>query len=340
VNQQREPLVCICIPSYNAATTIGETITSILAQSYTNFVLKVVDNASTDGTADVVAGFSDSRIEVHRNATNVGGEGNFNRCIELGCGDYLAIFHADDVYEPEMISTQVAFLEANAGASAVFTDAVTIDERGRETGALVHPQELGTLSDFRQVFRAILRHSNFLICPSAMARTVVYREGVRRWRDELFGTSADLDVWLRMSKLGPVGILADKLMRYRISQSQWSAKVRAQTSRADFFRVTDYYLADPNVREFLSPMDLENLARLERRDLVMRAANAVMGGQSDLARLLIPSPLSRAMIDSAFADRRSFAVFALACVLLFLLAARLDWLARWFVSQVKSWTQR
>ena len=71
----------------------------------------VVDNHSSDATVTIVESFSDERITLHHNSVNLGGEGNFNRCIALARGKYTAIYHADDIYESEMVAAQVAFLE-------------------------------------------------------------------------------------------------------------------------------------------------------------------------------------------------------------------------------------
>jgi glycosyltransferase involved in cell wall biosynthesis len=203
------PLVCICVPTYNAAASIRETLESILAQTYLNLTIHVSDNASTDETLKIVESISDRRISLYRHDVNIGGEGNFNRCIQYAAGKYTAIFHADDIYEPDMVAAQVAFLEEHQQACAVFTEASLIDEFGKHIGALHQPKSLaanGPLYHFPEMFKAILEHSNFLICPSVMARTRVYQEDIKSWRGELFGTSADLDVWLRLLQLGLNGL--------------------------------------------------------------------------------------------------------------------------------------
>ncbi len=232
------PLVCICIPTYNAAATIRETLKSILDQSYPNLVIHVSDNASTDDTLKVVESVSDGRVHLHRQDKNIGAEGNFNRCIQLAEGKYTAIYHADDLYEPDMVSSQVAFLEAHPEAGAVFTEASTIDETGNKIGEIRLPNGIASsdgLYDFATMLKAVLRHSNFFICPSVMVRTQVYQQEIKCWRGELFRSSADLDLWLRILQQHPVGYLPKRLMRYRISSDQWSAKVRLGTERADFF---------------------------------------------------------------------------------------------------------
>ena len=310
-----EPLVCICIPTYNAEKTIAATLHSVLAQTYRNLVVMVVDNHSVDSTLAVVNRFADERLTVYRNPVNLGGEGNFNRCIALAQGKYTAIYHADDIYEPHMVAAQVAFLEHYTQAGAVFTEALIIGEADQVIGAIRQPSTLaasGPLQDFPTVFKAILEHSNFLICPSVMALTRVYKNEIKAWRGELFGSSADLDVWLRMLRLGPIGILAQATMRYRISRNQWSEKVRMDTQRAAFFTVMDHYLANEDVRKLLTAQDMENYGRLERRDQANRAANALLQGQPELAVTLCPNIFSRPMLCAAAQTRRGLGVLLLA----------------------------
>lgn len=325
------PPVCICIPTYNAEKTIAATLRSVLGQTYRNLNIQIVDNHSTDSTIVVVESFSDERITLYRNSVNVGGEGNFNRCIALAKGKYTAIYHADDIYEPEMVATQVAFLEQHPQAGAVFTEALLIDEHDLPIGAIHQPENLATagpLHYFPEVFKAILEHSNFLICPSVMALTSVYQNEIKSWRGELFGSSADLDVWLRMLQRGPVGILPQATMRYRISRSQWSANVRVDIGRAAFFRVIDYYLAQPDVRSLLTADDLISYQRLERRDQVMRAINALLQDQPAQATELCPDIFSMSALKAAWQTRRGMAVLALGLYLKVMLALRCHRLAK------------
>jgi glycosyltransferase involved in cell wall biosynthesis len=309
-----KPLVCICIPTYNSSLTIRETLLSITAQNYENLKIKVVDNNSTDNTIAIVSAIPDDRIELHKNSVNVGAEGNFNRCIELGEGKYTAIFHADDVYESQMVSKQVDFLEANPDAGGVFTEATLIDERGQTVGVIKQPAEVaanGPLFDFNSLYKAILEHSNFLICPSFMARTDVYQQDIKTWRGEMFGSSADLDVWLRLLQRHPCGILLEPLMRYRISNEQFSAKVRQGVGRADFFRVIDYYQAQEWVVAQLDDGDYLNYARLERRDCVMRASNCLLNGDAVKAYKLCNEVLSLNALSDALQSRRGAIVLVL-----------------------------
>ena len=305
------PLVCICIPTYNAAATVRETLQSILNQNYPNLVVHVSDNASTDETISVVESLADSRVTIHRHTENIGGEGNFNRCIQLAEGKYTAIFHADDIYEPDMVAKQVAFLEANPKAGAVFTEASVIDEAGTRIGEIRLPKVIADqdgLYDFSTMLKAVLRHSNFFICPSVMARTKVYQQEIKSWRGQLFKSSADLDVWLRILQRHSIGYLLEPLIRYRIGSNQFSARVRLVTDRTDFFLVIEHYLAQKQVRALLDEDDLRNYRWLERRDRLMRAINLFIIDHPKQALTLLHDVYSWDALMAALKTKRGLLV--------------------------------
>lgn len=315
------PLVSICIPVFNAGNTIRETIESLLVQSYQNFELHVSDNASTDNTIEIVSGFNDSRISIHRHEINLGGEENFNICLHLARGKYTAVFHADDIYEQTMLETQVSFLEHNPTAGAVFTQANLINDSGVKVGEIRLPSSLRSstnLYDFNNIFKALLKDSNFLICPSAMVRTQIYQEEMKAWRWALFESSADLDMWLRIAQGHQIGIMPIALMRVRISNEQWSAKVRLQPSRADFFKVVDYYLLQRDVHTSLGKSDVRNYQRLGRRDDVMRSVNLFLLGDLQESKQLLSSFYSIDALAAALQHKRNFQVLLLGGYLYFL----------------------
>ena len=215
-------------------------------------------------------------------------------------------------YEKTIVAEQVNFLESNPEVSAVFTEATIIDESGRFTGSIEIPTELrkkGPLHNFLDVFKAVLKNSNFLICPSMMTRTDLLQGTIKSWRAELFSSSADLDVWFRMLEIGPIGLLPKKLMRYRLSGLQFSAEVRTRVVKADFFKVIDHYLNNNSYRSLLAATDFKNYSRLERRDLVMRSMNALLNGDKNLSRDLCPSLCHHDIFVSAITQKRGLMVF-------------------------------
>ncbi len=337
------PLVSVCIPTYNAAGTVRETLESILAQTYPNLVVHVSDNASTDDTLKVIESIADSRVTIHRHVENIGGEGNFNRCIQLAEGKYTAIFHADDIYEPDMVARQVAFLEANPEAGAVFTEADLIDEAGNKIGEFRLPQGVESRNgsyDFATMFKAVLRNYNFFICSSVMAPTNVYKEEIKCWRGDLFKSSADLDLWLRILQCHPIGYLQERLMRYRISHSQFSAGVRLRTERADFFLVIDHYLKKEPIREMLGAADLSNYRGLDRRDRMMRAVNLFITGQPEQANELLQGIFSWDVLKAAFRSKRGLFVLVIGIYVKTLVSLGLNQIGQRSLSYMKQVTRK
>jgi len=332
------PLVRICIPTYNAGKTLRETLTSILAQTYTNLSVLIVDNASVDDTVQVAQSFGDARVSVLRSTENIGAERNFTRCIENAAGAYTAIFHADDIYTPHMVEQQVAFMERHADAGAVFVNAALIDADGRQVGCYglgKAYQSADHLYDFATIMKMILRHSNFLICPSAMVRTPVYLNSIIDWRGYDFNTSADLDVWLRILQKHRIGILPEPLIRYRISLSQGSALLRARTERADLFLVLDHYLQQSKVKAFLTPEDLQNFSRLERTDRIVRAVNLYLRNEPQSARQLCDGLLSQDALYAACESIRGAATLAAGLLVRIMVALQYPPLGKFLLLQMK-----
>lgn len=331
------PLVCICIPTYNAGQTITETLTSILGQTYKHLVVKVVDNASTDETLTRVAEFQDSRLQVFRNPMNLGPDGNFDRCIELAEGAYTAIYHADDLYEPEMVEQQVALLEQRQHVGAVFTEAHVIDEHGRIRGRLECPAPArADVLAFATLFKSILKYSNYLVCPSAMIRTPIYQQEIGHWRAELFKSSSDLDVWLRVGLRHDVAVIARPLMNYRVSDQQAShSMIRTRTGRSDFHSVMDFYLKMPEVAATLGAQDLRNYRWLEHTDRAIRATNLVLSDHHGQARELLAPVRWLDALRMGMASTRGLYTMLTVFGLKFAGILRLETIAGWTIQRLR-----
>jgi len=286
-DQDNTPLVSICIPAYNAEKTIRETLDSILNQTYSNLEVIVVDNASQDSTYAIIESFKDSRIRAYKNRENIGAERNWNRCLELAGGKYWAIFHADDLYGPTIVEKQVRLLEENPDVGAVFTRAYRINSLGEIIGENRLPAGLShkEICYFEEIIIELLKGPNFFICPSAMVRGKIYKN-LAPFRTDLFGTSADLDMWLRILQSHPVGILDEKLMCYRISESQGSNLYgKLRTSEADFFKVMDNHLSTLNEGLPKTAMNMYTLSKLYDKHAC--ALNYLMKGQPTPARAMM-----------------------------------------------------
>ena len=116
------PRVSVCIPVYQGERYVAKAIQSALYQTYADIDVVVLDNASTDGTLAEVCRFSDERLRVVKNDTNLGAAGNFNKALVEARGAYVKILCADDFLYPTCVARQVEVLEADsAGSIALVT---------------------------------------------------------------------------------------------------------------------------------------------------------------------------------------------------------------------------
>lgn len=284
---KKEPLVCVCLLSYNTAETIGETLSSILAQTYKNIVVKVIDNHSTDSSREVVerAAAGDPRVRFFSNAENVGGPGNYVKAIEASEGEYTAVFHSDDIYSPDIIRREVEYLESHPRAGAVFTEAVDIDHTGSEIGLRATPKDLPPADEYglRDLLKALLKKGNFLMCPTAMVRTRIYKDEVMPLEPFPYKTSTDLGMWLKIAEKNTIGIIREPLIKYRLSTHSFSFKhVRTRTVMQDMFLTLDDYSV--KYADQLSALDMRNYRLLMYRERVDIAINLIISGDSHKAR--------------------------------------------------------
>ena len=109
------PKVSVCIPSYNGARYLGETIASVLAQDSSDYELVICDNASTDDTPRVGRSFPDRRVRYVRFDAFVSQSANWDRCLDLAAGDYVVLLHADDLIRPGFLRRASARRPAGSG---------------------------------------------------------------------------------------------------------------------------------------------------------------------------------------------------------------------------------
>ena len=239
------PQVSVLVPVFNGARFLRESLDSILDQTYSNFEIIVLDDASTDETPEIIRSYGD-RVRCIRQPTNRGIYENVNAGIREARGSLIATYHADDIYHPEIVEREVGAFERFPSAGAVFCSDIFVDETGREYGRLTLPQEVrgGQPLSFPTVFNALLSHKNsFLRCPSAMVRADVHAR-VGLYRQELFRNTSDLDMWIRIAQESPIVILEEHLYRYRHFAGQSSKRYQhLRTQPENYFAIMDHHLA-------------------------------------------------------------------------------------------------
>jgi glycosyltransferase involved in cell wall biosynthesis len=291
------PKVTICVPVRTGGRTIRRTLDSILAQDYPNFEVIVSDNCSDDDTASIVQEYAGQDVRYYYNPKlATWGESNWNHILSLANGPFIALYHADDLYTPTMVRRQIEFLLNHPRASAVFTKTQTIDEFDRpiRKGTIRLPEELKDRVefDFPDLLNAVLKYGNFLTVPTLMVR----REALAKVGsfDLKFCTAADIDLWLRLSRLGTVGIIDELLHKYRVWPDKPTEQLlKFRDYRSHFLQVMDHYLSIPEFRQLVKPQAFRHYEMYSVSDDIIRAMNMFFLGNVADARLLMKSALSR-----------------------------------------------
>lgn len=137
-------LVSIIVPVYNAGNFIRETMDSVLAQTYPHWELLLVEDGSSDGSADVIEEYiaqkGESRIRLIRQPSNQGAARARNKGLEEASGRYIAYLDADDLWNPEKLEHELRFME-KTGAAFAFTGYEFADENGVGLGKIVRVPE-------------------------------------------------------------------------------------------------------------------------------------------------------------------------------------------------------
>jgi GT2 family glycosyltransferase len=292
-----KPLVSGGVPVRNGEATLRESPESVLGQRYPRLEVIVMDDGSTDATAEIVASFGD-RVTYRRQPSRRGIYGNANDGIALATGALVGVFHADDVYLPDLVAREVAWLEAHPEAGAVFCLDVFVDAGGREIGRLeLLPELRGDKPlPYPVVLNALLRHKNvFLRCPTALVRADVYGE-LGGYRDAEFANTSDIEMWLRISRSYPICVLEEHLLLYRRGHGSSSERYgRLRTEPHRFFEIVDLELAGPG-REVAQPDALAAYEAHRADEALMCSVSAYILGDVPSARANASRARIRALI--------------------------------------------
>ncbi len=299
-----EPLVSVVVPAFNAARYLRDSLDSVLRQTYSNMEVLVLDDASTDATPEVLRSYADC-LRVHRQPTRRGQFANVWYGITRAAGEFIAVFHADDIYEATIVEREVRFLREHPQVGVVFCKDVFIDARGREYGRLCLPDTIptGRPLSYPEVLNGLLEHRNrFLRTPGAMARASLYR-ALGPYRSEEFHSAADLEMWLRMARCADVAIIDEYLFRYRHTFASVAHSYhRLRQGEDNFFDVIDLYLEDGG-RDIATKQALAAYEAHRAEDRLLVAANAYIVGDFSTMRRCLRELRTSALLKSPRVQR-------------------------------------
>jgi glycosyltransferase involved in cell wall biosynthesis len=240
-----KPLVSVCIPTYLGAVFLADSIDSVLQQTYPDFELWVLDDNSPDETQTLVARYTDPRIKYLRNVTNLGPQGNWNRCLELAQGKYYKLLPHDDLLAADCLEQQVTVLEADqAGEIAlVFGSRQIIDPGGRVLMTRGLPgAKAGRVAALDLIRRAVRAGANPIGEPGngLFRRELINKVGLY---DASHPYLVDMDYWFRVLMHGDAYYTATQASSFRLCPGSWSVAIGGK-QYCDFKGFVDKFRAD------------------------------------------------------------------------------------------------
>lgn len=226
-----KPLVSVCIGAYNKEEYIRECVDSVLAQTWPNKEVIVVDDASTDGTLGILQSYGDSIRLISRKTNSGICPVTRNQAAQAARGEYVAFLDADDIWYPEKLSKQVAFMQAHPDVPMCHTLCNVIDAQSqvvhiRHGAAVVPPTG--------RIFERLLEHC-WITNSTILVKRSLFDEVGWFCEDRTTGIiGEDQDFFLRVARRYSIGLVEEVLAGYRkassgVSRSRWKSTPESQT---------------------------------------------------------------------------------------------------------------
>jgi len=240
------PKVSVCIPAYNYAHFLKDAVDSVLAQTYRDLEVLIIDNCSTDNTKDVAISYAavDSRITYLCNESNIGPVGNLNRCLELAQGEYVKILCADDLLLPTCLERMVKTLDQYPEVSLVAGSRRLVTSSLQPIGRVGYSFREEHIPGITAINRCLF-NGNLIGEPTA----VLFRKrDVSRGFNGDYAQLVDLDMWFQLLEQGDFVFLPEELCLFRQHDAQ-GTKTNLKTFNflADEEKLFHDYLAKPYI---------------------------------------------------------------------------------------------
>ncbi len=204
--------VSIMFPSFNHESYVEEAINSIYNQTYTDYEIIISDDASTDGTYEIITKICNKKAKLHRFESNVGASMNTKYCYDLCDSKYIALLNSDDVWDSKHLEKSVEYLDMHSDCAAVFSWAAFIDEDSQiiDDNVLLFKQNNRTKEEW---FRHLFTYGNCLCHPSMVIRKTAY-EDIGFYSMSL-RQLPDYDEWIRLVKKYEIHVIPEVLVKHR-----------------------------------------------------------------------------------------------------------------------------
>lgn len=229
------PRVTVLMPVYNAARFLREAIDSILAQSFKPFEFLIIDDGSTDDSAEIICAYRDPRIRFIRNGENLGITATLNKGIALASCELIARMDADDISHPQRLQKQYAFMKRNPKYALLSTWARVISE---DKKFIRLERYRSNFYYYNLTFECWMYHPTIMFKKSAVQEVGMYS----------MPYSEDYDLFWKMSIRFPIANLTEPLLDYRISSTSLNTVLKkAEYERANeqnVMRNIRYYMGE------------------------------------------------------------------------------------------------
>lgn len=228
------PKVSVVMPVYGVEKFVAAAVESVLAQSYEDFELLVVDDCSPDRSVEICQQYADPRIRIIRHEFNRGLAGARNTGVRHATGDYLGFLDSDDLWTPDKLERHVAHLDARPEVGVSFSRSAFVDEEGRETGYFQMPKLSGIEPGY-YLCRNPIGNGSAPVIRRQVFEQIRYSDDLHGnaedfYFDERFRRSEDIECWIRIALTTDWVIegLPEALTLYRLNAGGLSASLLKQ----------------------------------------------------------------------------------------------------------------
>ena len=209
------PRLSVCVPTCNGEAYVADAVHSVLQQSYTDFEVVAVDDGSSDRTLEILQALSDPRVRIYQNPHRQGIPGNWNVAVALARGEYVCVFHQDDVMLADNLARKMALFDTDPGLSLVHSRAERIIEEGAPTHLddWMEKTETDFVEEGEAYFRKLLLRGDCICAPAVIVRREQF--AALGGFNEALGYACDYEMWMKLCVEGRVGFVHDALVGYR-----------------------------------------------------------------------------------------------------------------------------
>lgn len=250
------PKVSVLLPNYNREQYLDESISSVLKQTFDDFELIIVDDASTDASRTIIDSYTDPRIRRHYSEKNRHIAYSLNVALSMAAGEYIARIDSDDIWEPDKLELQVQYMNEHPECGACFTRVNVIDKDSMIANDVYkeYYQLFNTVDNMTQKewIRYFFYKGNCLSHPSVMMRKSAL-DSVGGTYHLAYVTAEDYELWTRMVMRYPIHIMDEKLVRCRWEESEH--KISGETGGKKYAFPNVWMLTRKRVMEQISDDD-------------------------------------------------------------------------------------